>query len=138
MEAIHESDVNRKYKGFRRHLIPSVRNYLNRKEYPDKEDDGGKTKPWGSWAWSLYNIAMHPDKHKNDVIEILGDDVVLNDLYLKVQKHLLVLARGEGLDHLANVIREHFSLLKTMQAAGLKWTEKVPEENKSLAFCLGY
>ncbi|KAL2509968.1 transcription factor bHLH [Forsythia ovata] len=96
------------------------------------------TKAWGSWAKALYSIAMHPDKHKNVVIEILDDVVVLNDLYPKAQRHLLVLARGEGLNRLADVRREHLSLLKTMYAVGLKWTEKFLDENKSLAFRLGY
>ncbi|CAA2966777.1 transcription factor bHLH140 isoform X2 [Olea europaea subsp. europaea] len=54
------------------------------------------------------------------------------------QRHLLVLARGEGLDRLADVCREHLSLLKTMHAVGLKWAEKFLDENKSLVFRLGY
>ncbi|KAL2484847.1 Transcription factor bHLH [Abeliophyllum distichum] len=137
-EAVYESDVNKKYKGFQKDLKPGVRNYLNGKEDLDKEDGGGMTKAWGSWAKALYNIAMHPDKHKNVVIEILDDVVVLNDLYPKAQRHLLVLARGEGLDCLADVRREHLSLLKTMHAVGLKWTEKFLDENKSLTFRLGY
>ncbi|XP_022873682.1 transcription factor bHLH140-like [Olea europaea var. sylvestris] len=137
-ESIYESDVNKKFKGLQKDLKPSVRNYLNKKEDPDKEDGGGMTKAWNSWAQALYNIAMHPDKHKNVVMEILDDVVVLKDLYPKAQRHLLVLARGEGLDQLADVCREHLSLLKTMHAVGLKWAEKFLDENKSLVFRLGY
>ncbi|KAL2484843.1 Transcription factor bHLH [Abeliophyllum distichum] len=83
-ETVYESDVNKKYKGFQKDLKPGVRNYLNGKEDLNKEDGGGMTKAWGIWAKALYNIAMHPDKHKNVVIEILDDVVVLNDLYPKV------------------------------------------------------
>lgn len=45
---------------------------------------GSKTKVWGPWAQALYNIAMHPEKHKDDLLEITDDIVVLNDLYPKV------------------------------------------------------
>ena len=39
---------------------------------------------WGSWAQALHQTAMHPDKHKDAVIEISDNFVVLNDLYPKV------------------------------------------------------
>ncbi|KAG8377052.1 hypothetical protein BUALT_Bualt09G0127900 [Buddleja alternifolia] len=99
--AVYESDKNKKYKG-----------------------SGGATKAWGSWAQALYNIAMHPDKHSNVVLE--------------AQVHLLVLARADGLDSIADVRREHIPLLKTMHAVGLKWAEKLINENGSLLFRLGY
>lgn len=51
----------------------------------DNEKIGISTaKAWGSWAQSLYHIAMHPEKHKNYLLEISDDVVVLNDLYPKV------------------------------------------------------
>ncbi|XP_044502027.1 transcription factor bHLH140 isoform X2 [Mangifera indica] len=99
---------------------------------------GSKTKVWGPWAQALYNIAMHPEKHKDDLLEITDDIVVLNDLYPKAQKHLLVLARCDGLDSLADVSKEHLQLLKMMHAVGLKWAEKFLLENASLVFRLGY
>lgn len=39
---------------------------------------------WGSWAQALHQTAMHPEKHKDGIIEISDDFVVLNDLYAKV------------------------------------------------------
>ncbi|XP_071722926.1 transcription factor bHLH140 [Rutidosis leptorrhynchoides] len=99
---------------------------------------GSVNKDWGSWAQALYNMAMYPQKHKNDLIEISDDVVVLNDAYPKAQKHLLVLARMEGLDRLADVRQEHLPILKTMHAVGLKWAETFLKENDSLIFRLGY
>lgn len=57
---------------------------------------------------------------------------------LQAQKHLLVLARVEGLDRLEDVQKEHITLLKTMHNIGLKWAEKLISENNSLIFRLGY
>jgi aprataxin len=44
------------------------------------------SKSWGSWAQTLYELAMHPDKYKNSdsILEISGEFVVLKDLYPKV------------------------------------------------------
>lgn len=56
----------------------------------------------------------------------------------QARKHLLVLARRQGLDQLADVREEHLQLLKTMHAEGLKWIEKFLSEDASLVFRLGY
>ncbi|XP_068644205.1 transcription factor bHLH140 isoform X2 [Aristolochia californica] len=95
-------------------------------------------KSWGSWTQVLYDTAMHPDSHKNGVIEISNDTVVLNDLYPKAKKHLLVLTRVNGLDHLADVRKEHLHLLKTMHAVALKWAKELVSADASLVFRLGY
>lgn len=100
--------------------------------------EGPTSKSWGSWAQALYHIAMHPEKHKDKLLEVLDDVVVLNDLYPKACKHLLVLARHEGLDCLADVHQEHLQLLMTMHAVGLKWAEKFLHEDSSMVFRLGY
>lgn len=57
---------------------------------------------------------------------------------LQAQKHLLVIARVDGLDSIADVHHEHVSLLKKMHDVGMKWAEKFLHENKSLLFRLGY
>ena len=49
-----------------------------------KRTDGITKKAWGSWAQALHLIAMHPEKHKDDLLEISEDIVVLNDMYPKV------------------------------------------------------
>ncbi|KAF3447727.1 hypothetical protein FNV43_RR08430 [Rhamnella rubrinervis] len=95
-------------------------------------------KAWGPWAQSLYHIAMQPEKNKDSVLEISDDVVVLNDLYPKGRRHLLVLSRHEGLDCLADVRKVHLQLLRTMHAIGLKWAEKFLHEDASLVFRLGY
>ncbi|KAH7677923.1 Aprataxin-like protein [Dioscorea alata] len=43
---------------------------------------------WGSWAQALHQIAVHPEKHKDVILEMSDEFVVLNDLYPKVC-HLL-------------------------------------------------
>lgn len=53
---------------------------------------GNTSKGWGSWAQPLYHTAMHPEKHKDEVLEILDDVVVLNDVYPKVNFSLLMIA----------------------------------------------
>ncbi|XP_058075067.1 transcription factor bHLH140 isoform X2 [Magnolia sinica] len=95
-------------------------------------------KSWGSWAQALYHIAMHPEQHKDNLLEILDDVVVLYDLYPKAKRHLLVLARRNGLDRLADVQKEHLQLLRTMHSVGLKWAEKFLVDDASLIFRLGY
>lgn len=57
---------------------------------------------------------------------------------LQAQRHILVLARANGLDSIANVHSKHLSLLTLMHSVGLKWTEKFLDENGSLSFRLGY
>ncbi|KAB2630476.1 transcription factor bHLH140 [Pyrus ussuriensis x Pyrus communis] len=89
----------------------------------------------GSWAQALYNTAVHPEKHNDAVLEISDDVVVPNDLY---PKHVLLVARCEGLDRLSDVRKEHLQLLRTMHKVCLKWVEKFLDDDSSLVFRLGY
>nr|XP_010937899.1 transcription factor bHLH140 isoform X2 [Elaeis guineensis] len=105
----------------------------------DRKTAVAMKRTWGSWAQALYEIAMHPEKkHKNAVIEKSNEYVVLNDLYPKAKKHILVLSRLHGLDCLADVQKEHLPLLKQMHAVGVQWAEKFLSEDASLVFRLGY
>ncbi|PIA32381.1 hypothetical protein AQUCO_04500173v1 [Aquilegia coerulea] len=151
-EDTYESERNKKCKGLEIALGTHHVSKLNdnasvsdptqatKKNTPfKKEKIGGKiSKSWGSWAQALHHIALNPEKHKNDVIEILDDVVVLNDLYPKARKHLLVLARTDGLDHLADVGEEHLQLLRNMHAVGEKWAKQFSSDDASLIFRLGY
>ncbi|XP_054791901.1 LOW QUALITY PROTEIN: transcription factor bHLH140-like [Prosopis cineraria] len=137
-DADHGSEKSKKYKGsqddvevnFTGNKVVNI-DSSNKKLMP-------LNKTWGSWAQALHLIAMNPEKHKNELLEISEDVVVLNDLYPKAQKHVLVLARTRGLDCLADVQNDHLHLLKKMHAVGLKWAEKFLQENASLVFRLGY
>lgn len=60
------------------------------------------------------------------------------ELFSQARKHLLVVARHEGLDQLADVCTEHLPLLRTMHAMGLKWIHKFFHEDAPLVFRLGY
>ncbi|KAL3654899.1 hypothetical protein CASFOL_000685 [Castilleja foliolosa] len=133
----YEPERNKKYKvllqeEFKSGVCSSV---------DEKKTEGEKvntSKVWGSWAQALYSVAMHPDKHKNVVLDMLDDVIVINDAYPKAQRHVLVLARADGIDSIADIRGEHISLLKKMHDVGLKWAEKFINENKSLLFRLGY
>ena len=57
---------------------------------------------------------------------------------LQAKRHLLVVARFEGLDRLADASKDHLELLRAMHAVGLKWAEKCLGEDKTLVFRLGY
>ncbi|KAL3531672.1 hypothetical protein ACH5RR_005193 [Cinchona calisaya] len=138
VEPLNECEREINAKGSLKELRPSVSHSIGRIDNLSSRDDTGINKAWGPWAQALYQIAMHPERHINDVREILDDVVVLDDLYPKARKHLLVLARVEGLDCLADVHKEHLPLLRAMHAVGLKWAEKFLDENESLIFRLGY
>ncbi|KAL0291675.1 UNVERIFIED_CONTAM: Transcription factor [Sesamum calycinum] len=135
-EADYESEKNKKYKGLRRDLKSGASSSMDEEKIQDKSVN--MTKSWASWAQALHDVAMHPNKHKSVVLEISDDVLVMNDAYPKAQRHLLVLARVDGLDSIADIRREHIPLLKTMHAVGLKWAVKFLNENKSLSFRLGY
>ncbi|MCL7023771.1 hypothetical protein MKW94_008443, partial [Papaver nudicaule] len=54
------------------------------------------------------------------------------------QRHLLVVARKDGLDRLTDVRAEHLPLLRKMHDVGVKWATKLISDEPSLVFRLGY
>ncbi|KAM3229006.1 hypothetical protein ACQJBY_060127 [Aegilops geniculata] len=110
------------------------------REEDNKKNGAVTNKTWGSWAQSLYEVAMHPEKYKNadSILEISDEFVVLKDLYPKAKRHVLVISRTDGLDSLADVKKAHLPLLRSLHSAGLKWAHKFLEEDASLTFRLGY
>ncbi|XP_027334935.1 transcription factor bHLH140 isoform X2 [Abrus precatorius] len=133
-DADQGSEKNKKYKGTKDGFGLTFTDSRDPKvDSEHRGTVGSMNKAWGSWAQALHQIAMHPEKHKDDLLEISEDVVVLNDMYPKAQKHVLVLARIVGLDCLADVQNEHAQLLKKMHAVGLKWADKFLHENASLA-----
>ncbi|KAK8960110.1 Transcription factor bHLH140 [Platanthera guangdongensis] len=110
-------------------LIEEQRN--ERTNHPTKSS-------WGSWAHALHKVAMHPEDYKDDVIEMSDDYVVINDLYPKAKKHILVISRLPRVDSLADIRRENLPILKKMHDVGLKWAEKFCSHDPSLVFRLGY
>ncbi|KAM4078941.1 hypothetical protein ACB094_09G078100 [Castanea mollissima] len=135
----HEYDRSKKCKGSQDEIGANIpESKIGKVDKNNDKIDGSMAKAWGSWAQALHKIAMHPQIHKDVALEISDDVVVLNDLYPKARRHLLVLARSEGLDRLADVSKDHLQLLKTMHDVGLKWAEKFLQEDASLIFRLGY
>jgi aprataxin len=57
---------------------------------------------------------------------------------MQAKKHVLVISRTDGLDSLADVRKDHLSLLKSMHSVGMKWAQKFLEEDASLTLRLGY
>ncbi|KAK9124560.1 hypothetical protein Sjap_014162 [Stephania japonica] len=150
-----ESEKSKKYKGpeeglgneqvksgFTEDLDLTCSSEAPQVKVPVKKDkgNGDASRTWSSWSLSLYHIAMHPEneKYKKEIIEISDDAVLLNDLYPKARRHLLVVARMDGLDCLADACEEHLHLLKAMHAMGEKWAKKSISEDASLIFRLGY
>ena len=60
-----------------------------KKNSSNEKSDGSLNKTWGSWAQALHQMAMHPEKHKDELLEISEDVIVLNDLYPKVDLTLI-------------------------------------------------
>ncbi|KAI4353391.1 hypothetical protein L6164_002345 [Bauhinia variegata] len=138
-DEVHESEKRRKYKGSEDDFeIDFTHSRAGKIDIKEKKAVASTHKAWGSWAQALYHIAIYPERHKDDLLEISEDVIVLNDVYPKAQKHVLVLSRTEGLDCLSDVKKDHLQLLKKMHAVGLKWAEKFLQENASLSFRLGY
>ncbi|KAK7287433.1 hypothetical protein RIF29_00710 [Crotalaria pallida] len=138
-DADHRSEKSKKYKGTQDDFGLTFMDSRDEKlDSEHRRPDGSMNKAWGSWAQALHQLAMHPEKHKDDLLEISEDIVVLNDAYPKAQKHVLVLLQTRGLDCLADVQNEHLRLLKKMHDVGLKWAKKFLHENASLVFRLGY
>ncbi|XP_057519326.1 transcription factor bHLH140 isoform X2 [Amaranthus tricolor] len=130
---------SKKYKGLKYEVGSGNNNMGNSKEQHEKlKKHVSTSKSWGSWAQALYNIAMNPEKHKDDVLEMTTDVVVLNDAYPKAKRHILVLARLDHLDSLEDVRQEHLKLLTTMHQVGMKWIERFLAEDESLCFRLGF
>ncbi|ESW06750.1 hypothetical protein PHAVU_010G073200 [Phaseolus vulgaris] len=135
----HGSEKSKKCKGNHDGLGLAFTNSKDEKvDSEHTRTERSRSKAWGSWTQALHQIAMHPQQQKGDLLEISDDVVVLNDMYPKAQKHVLVLARIGGLDCLADVQKEHLQLLNKMHDVGLKWAEKFLNENASLVFRLGY
>ncbi|KAK6943166.1 hypothetical protein RJ641_028543 [Dillenia turbinata] len=132
-ESTHESEKTKKFKGSQDGIESDGQGNLG-----SDRICGGTSKTWGLWAQALYHMAMDPGKYKNDVLEITTEVVVVNDLYPKAKRHILVVARKQGLACLADACEEDEVLLRKMHAKGLEWIQKFLLEDKSLIFRLGY
>lgn len=89
---VYESETSKKCKGFQdEHEFDCTESKEGKDNLNNEKIGRNMTKTWGSWAQSLYHIAMHPEKHKDNLIEISDDVVVLNDLYPKVNKTFIFL-----------------------------------------------
>ncbi|XVF55062.1 hypothetical protein PTKIN_Ptkin06aG0006600 [Pterospermum kingtungense] len=119
-------------------LFEGFRNILSGPSVPEYKIGRTMTKLWDPYRQSLYKIAMEPEKYKDEVLQSSDKVVVLNDKYPKAKRHLLVLARLEGLDSLADVRKKHLLLLLEMYEVGLKWVNRFMCEDASLVFRLGY
>ncbi|KAK1285780.1 hypothetical protein QJS10_CPB20g00270 [Acorus calamus] len=81
----------------------------------NKKLGDSSTKNWSSWAQALHHTAMNPEKHKDNIMHISDDVVVLNDLYPKVpsmrQLHLHVISQEFDSIHLKN--KKHWNSFNT-------------------------
>ncbi|KAG0560402.1 hypothetical protein KC19_10G178600 [Ceratodon purpureus] len=103
-----------------------------------KSNEDRATGKWGSWAQELRNIALHPEKHFPAALEITKEAVVIPDKYAKAKKHLLIIARRDGLDSIEDVGSQHLPILKHMHSLGETWARRYIDEDPTLVFRLGY
>lgn len=104
----------------------------------ENTDQTGSSKKWPQWAQALRNVAVHPEKYKDKVLQSTDKAVVFPDLYPKGKKHVLVISRWDGLDRLAEVGKEHLPLLQHMHKLGEDWITYFLNKDPSLIFRLGY
>lgn len=84
-DADNTSEKTKRYKGNQDGFGLTLSDSRDEKvDSEHRRPDGSKSKAWGSWAQALHHIAMHPEKHKDGLLEISEDIVVLNDMYPKV------------------------------------------------------
>lgn len=83
-EDLHESERTKRSKGYQDEAENVSDSNTGKVKLSNIKSEGSKAKTWGSWAQALYNIAMHPEKRKDVVLEISEDVVILNDIYPKV------------------------------------------------------
>jgi aprataxin len=57
---------------------------------------------------------------------------------LQAKKHLLIIARRDGLDSIEDVGSQHLALLKHMHSLGETWARRYIDEDPTLVFRLGY
>lgn len=81
-------EKSKKYKATQDGFGLTITDSRDEKVRSEHTSDGSTKKAWGSWAQALHRMAMHPEKHKDDLLEISEDVVVLNDLYPKVNLSL--------------------------------------------------
>lgn len=81
----HGLGKSKKYKGTRDDSGLTFTDSRNENVDSEHRTERSMTKTWGSWAQALHQIAMHPEKLKDDLLEISDDAVVLNDMYPKVE-----------------------------------------------------
>ena len=97
-ELVHDEERSKKYKGLK-YEVRSVNtdSSSGKDDQDESKSKSGASKVWGSWAQALYKIAMDPEKHRNDVLEINPDVVVLNDIYPKVCNFSLLFSSSASL-----------------------------------------
>ncbi|XP_074264571.1 transcription factor bHLH140-like [Silene latifolia] len=133
------NERSKKHKGLKYEIDCDLADVRKEMQQLDKVKKNTSTsKAWASWALALYNIAMNPQKHEKDVLETTADVVVINDAYPKAEKHILVIARANGLDGIRDVCKEHLVLLQMMHKVGMGWVERFLQEDESLIFRLGF
>ncbi|KAK9668510.1 hypothetical protein RND81_13G065600 [Saponaria officinalis] len=136
---VYGNERSKKHKGLNFEIGCDLDDFRKKMQQLDKaKKKAGSSKAWASWAQALYNIAMNPQKHEKDVLELTADVVVINDAYPKAKKHILVLARLDGVDGIEDVCQKHLVLLNTMHKVGTKWAERFLQEDETLIFRLGF
>ncbi|KAJ7555676.1 hypothetical protein O6H91_05G050100 [Diphasiastrum complanatum] len=123
------------------HPVPTLNHAVLsfRKDKSAERDDAQHPRmKWDGWAQALRNIAFHPEQHKDSVLQITDEALIARDMYPKGKKHVLVVARVDGLDSFTDLRKEHISLLRHMDFLGQSQAGSFLQEDPTLIFRLGY
>ncbi|MCO5551935.1 hypothetical protein L7F22_005442 [Adiantum nelumboides] len=100
--------------------------------------DLSKSKHWEPWAETLRNMALHPEHHKDTILQVTDQAIVINDKFPKGRKHFLVVSRLDNLDGIEDLRCSHLSLLHDMHSLGMTFVQSSFQQDDSFVFRMGY
>lgn len=101
-------------------------------------NSGFKSKKWEPWAEALWKMALHPEQHKDMILQVTDQAIVIPDKFPKARKHLLVVSRLDDLDSIDDLRSSHVTLLQDMHNLGQTLVQSSLQQDQSLVFRMGY
>ncbi|KAI5068388.1 hypothetical protein GOP47_0016733 [Adiantum capillus-veneris] len=97
-----------------------------------------KLKHWEPWADALRTMVLHPEQHKDTILQVTNEAIVISDKFPKGKKHFLVVSRLDGLDNIGELRHTHLSLLHDIHSLGMSFVQSSLQQDDSLVFRMGY
>ncbi|BDA45631.1 probable aprataxin at C-terminar half [Coccomyxa sp. Obi] len=104
---------------------------------PAARPHGGTRPRDGAWQDVLHQVAMHPEKYRDQQPGMCVDEqcVLVLDKFPKARHHALVMPRDPDLHDLTSLTAEHVALLNHMEAVAKDW---MSEKHSESGFMLGF